>query len=91
MAPYGGSDGSADPQRRAQSYGGFDYHYDSAGCTALGVQPGTDYSPAVKGECPCVYTYGYEDHSSTFLCSAAASLLIQACPDATDFPSSIKP
>jgi hypothetical protein len=72
------------------SYGGFEYHYDSAGCTALGVQAGTDYSPAVKGECPYVYTYGYEDHSSTFLCSTAASLLIQACPDAVDFPSSFE-
>jgi hypothetical protein len=71
------------------NYGGFDYHYDSAGCTALGVQAGTDYSPAVKGECPYVYTYGYEDHSSTFLCDTTASLLIQACPDPIDFPSSI--
>ena len=71
-------------------YGGFNYRYDSAGCTALGVQAGTDYSPAVKGECPYVYTFGYEDHSSTFQCSTAASLLIQTCPDPTDFPSSIK-
>lgn len=73
------------------NHGGASYRYDSAGCTAIGVQAGTDYSPAVKGECPYVYTYGYEDHSSTFQCSTSASLLIQACPDATDFPSSIKP
>ena len=73
------------------TYNGFSYHYDSAGCTALGVQAGTDYSPAVKGECPYVYTYGYEDHSSTFLCETSASLLIQACPDPTDFPSKFTP
>lgn len=73
------------------TYNGFSYRYDSAGCTALGVQAGTDYSPAVKGECPYVYTYGYEDHSSTFLCETSASLLIQACPDPTDFPSKITP
>lgn len=72
-------------------YNGFSYRYDSAGCTALGVQAGTDYSPAVKGECPYVYTFGYEDHSSTFLCETSASLLIQACPDPTDFPSKIVP
>ena len=70
-------------------YGGFSYRYDSAGCTALGVQAGTDYTPAVKGECPYVYTYGYEDHTSTFQCDASVSLLIQACPDPTDFPSSL--
>jgi len=70
-------------------YGGFSYRYDSAGCTALGVQAGTDYSPAVKGECPYVYTYGYEDQSSTFQCKTSASLLIQACPDATDFPAKL--
>ena len=73
------------------NYGGSSYRYDSAGCTALGVQAGTDYSPAVKGECPYVYTFGYEDHSSTFQCSTAASLLIQTCPDEADFPSSIEP
>jgi len=72
-------------------YNGSPYHYDSAGCTALGVQAGTDYTPAVKGECPYVYTYGYEDHSSTFLCETSASLLIQACPDKTDFPSTLTP
>jgi hypothetical protein len=72
------------------NYGGFTYRYDSAGCTALGVQAGTDYTPAVKGECPYIYTYGYEDHSSTFQCTTAASLLIQACPDPVDFPSSIE-
>jgi hypothetical protein len=74
-----------------RTYGGATYRYDSAGCTALGVQAGTDYSPAVKGECPYVYTFGYEDHSSTFQCGTSASLLIQSCPDAADFPSSIKP
>ncbi|EYF02818.1 hypothetical protein [Chondromyces apiculatus] len=73
-----------------RTYGGATYRYDSAGCTALGVQAGTDYSPAVKGECPYVYTFGYEDHSSTFLCTTSASLLIQACPDAADFPSSFE-
>ncbi|MDI1450160.1 hypothetical protein [Polyangium sp. 6x1] len=73
------------------AYNGFTYRYDSAGCTALGVQAGTDYSPAVKGECPYVYTFGYEDHSSTFLCSTSASLLVQACPDPVDFPSKIEP
>ena len=72
-------------------YGGAQYRYDSAGCTALGVQAGTDYSPAVKGECPYVYTFGYEDHSSTFQCSTSASLLVQACPDPADFPSKIEP
>lgn len=72
------------------TYGGFAYRYDSAGCTALGVQAGTDYSPAVKGQCPYVYTYGYEDHSSTFLCETTASLLIHACPDPIDFPSSFE-
>ncbi|HRI69270.1 MAG TPA: hypothetical protein PK156_33800 [Polyangium sp.] len=72
-------------------YNGASYRYDSAGCTALGVQAGTDYSPAVKGACPYVYTYGYEDHSSTFLCETSASLLIQACPDATDFPAQLTP
>ncbi|MDI1427945.1 hypothetical protein [Polyangium sorediatum] len=73
------------------TYNGFPYRYDSAGCTALGVQAGTDYSPAVKGACPYVYTFGYEDHSSTFLCTTSASLLIQACPDPVDFPSKITP
>jgi len=73
-----------------KTYNGFSYRYDSAGCTALGVQAGTDYSPAVKGECPYVYTFGYEDHSSTFLCTTSASLLIQACPDPVDFPAKIE-
>jgi hypothetical protein len=72
-----------------KDYGGHSYRYDSAGCTALGVQAGTDYTVAVKGECPYVYTYGYEDHSSTFRCETAASLLIQACPDPVDFPSKL--
>jgi len=36
-----------------------------------------------------VYTYGYEDQSSTFQCKTSASLLIQACPDATDFPAKL--
>jgi hypothetical protein len=72
-------------------YNGSSYRYDSAGCTALGVQAGTDYSPALKTECPYVYTYGYEDHSSTFLCATSASLLIQSCPDAVDFPSKSAP
>ncbi len=74
-----------------REYSGSTYRYDSAGCTALGVQAGTDYSPAVKGECPYVYTYGYEDHSSTFQCTTSASLLIQTCPDPVDFPSAIAP
>jgi hypothetical protein len=74
-----------------RNYNGASYRYDSAGCTALGVQAGTDYSPAVKGECPYVYTFGYEDHSSTFQCTTSASLLIQTCPDPVDFPSSIAP
>jgi hypothetical protein len=69
------------------TYDGAAYRYDSAGCTALGVQAGTDYTVALKTECPSVYTYGYEDHSSTFRCTTSASLLIQACPDPTDFPS----
>jgi hypothetical protein len=72
-----------------KDYGGHSYRYDSAGCTALGVQAGTDYTVAVKSECPYVYTYGYEDHSSTFRCETSASLLIQACPDPEDFPSSL--
>lgn len=72
-----------------KNYGGSTYRYDSAGCTALGVQAGTDYTVAVKTECPYVYTYGYEDHSSTFRCETTASLLIQACPDPTDFPSKL--
>jgi hypothetical protein len=72
-----------------KSYGGSSYRFDSAGCTALGVQAGTDYTVAVKTECPYVYTYGYEDHSSTFQCKTSASLLIQACPDPTDFPSKL--
>lgn len=72
-----------------KDHGGHAYRYDSAGCTALGVQGGTDYTVAVKGECPYVYTYGYEDHSSTFRCLTSASLLIQACPDPEDFPSKL--
>ncbi len=72
-----------------KDYSGHTYRYDSAGCTALGVQAGTDYTVAVKGECPYVYTYGYEDHSSTFRCDTSASLLIQSCPDPKDFPSEL--
>ncbi len=72
-----------------KTYAGSTYRYDSAGCTALGVQRGTDYTATVKAACPYVYTYGYEDHSSTFICETSASLLVQACPDATDFPSSL--
>lgn len=72
-----------------KSYGGPTYRYDSAGCTALGVQRGTDYTATLKSACPYVYTYAYEDHSSTFICETSASLLVQACPDATDFPSSL--
>jgi hypothetical protein len=72
-----------------RTYGGSDYRYDSAGCTALGVQRGTDYTAALKAICPYVYTYGYEDHSSTFICDTSASLLVQACPDPIDFPSSL--
>lgn len=71
-----------------RTYGGSDYRYDSAGCTTLGVQRGTDYTASLKAVCPYVYTYGYEDHSSTFICDTTASLLVQACPDPTDFPSS---
>jgi hypothetical protein len=63
-------------------YSGSTYRYDSAGCTALGVQRGTDYTAALKAACPLVYTYGYEDHSSTFLCDSSASLLVEACPEA---------
>jgi hypothetical protein len=70
------------------SYGGHDYRYDSQGCTAIGVQGGTDYTVALKAECPYVYTFGYEDHSSTFRCTTAASLIVQSCPDGTDFPAS---
>lgn len=70
-----------------KNYGGSDYRYDSAGCTALGVQRGTDYTATLKKACPYVYTYGYEDHSSTFICDTDASLLVQACPDPVDFPS----
>jgi hypothetical protein len=70
-----------------RSYSGGSYRYDSAGCTALGVQRGTDYTVALKAACPFVYTYGYEDHTSTFGCTSSASLLVQACPDATDFPA----
>jgi len=72
-----------------KSYAGASYRYDSAGCTALGVQRGTDYTATLKAACPYVYTYGYEDHSSTFICEASASLLVQACPDPIDFPSSL--
>ncbi len=72
-----------------QDAGGFDYRYDSAGCTAIGVQAGTDYTVAVKSACPYVYTYGYEDHSSTFKCENTASLLVMACADAANFPSSL--
>lgn len=73
-----------------KTYGSSTYRYDSAGCTALGVQRGTDYTATLKAACPYVYTYGYEDHSSTFICDTNASLLVQACPDPTDFPSSLK-
>lgn len=73
----------------ARTYGGSSYRYDSAGCTALGVQRGTDYTAALKAECPYVYTYGYEDHSSTFICETNASLLVQTCPDPKDFPSTL--
>jgi hypothetical protein len=72
-----------------RSYAGSEYRYDSAGCTALGVQRGTDYTATLKAACPYVYTYGYEDHSSTFICDTNASLLIQACPDPIDFPSKL--
>ncbi len=72
-----------------RTYEGSNYRYDSAGCTALGVQGGTDYTVNLKAACPSVYTYGYEDHSSTFVCDTAASLLIQACPDADEFPASV--
>lgn len=72
-----------------KTYGGASYRYDSAGCTALGVQRGTDYTATLKAACPYVYTYGYEDHSSTFLCDTTASLIVQACPDPTDFPSTL--
>ncbi|HEY3357465.1 MAG TPA: hypothetical protein VGQ83_29715 [Polyangia bacterium] len=75
------------PDRGGEPYDGGTYHYDSQGCTALGVQRATDYTVALKAACPFVYTYGYEDHSSTFTCDQSASLLIQACPDATDFPA----
>jgi len=71
------------------SYDGHDYRYDSAGCTAIGVQKGTDYTVAVKSACPYVYTYGYEDRSSTFECGLSASLLVMACPDVANFPSSL--
>lgn len=70
-------------------YGGHSYRYDSAGCTALGVQRGTDYTASVKAACPLVYTYGYEDNTSTFTCQTSASLLVVACPDTTDFPSKL--
>jgi len=70
-------------------YAGASYRYDSAGCTALGVQRGTDYTASLKAACPYVYTYGYEDHSSTFICDTGASLLVQACPDPGDFPASL--
>jgi hypothetical protein len=73
-----------------QTYGAFKFRYDSVGCTALGVQPGTDYTVALKTECPYVYTYAYEDHSSTFVCDTGASLLVQTCPDPVDFPSQPK-
>ena len=72
-----------------KTYGGFDFRYDSAGCHALGVQAGTDYTVAIKSACPYVYTYGYEDHTSTFTCDTQASLVIQSCPDPTDFPASL--
>jgi hypothetical protein len=70
-----------------KTYGAFDYRFDSAGCHALGVQAGTNYTVALKEVCPYVYTFGYEDHTSTFTCDTQASLLVQACPDPTDFPS----
>jgi hypothetical protein len=72
-----------------KTYDGSTYRYDSAGCTALGVQGGTDYTAALKTACPAVYTYGYEDHSSTFICESTASLLVQACPDPVDFPAKL--
>ncbi len=34
----------------------------------------------LKAQRPNVYTYGYEDHSSTYVCDAAiASMLIESC------------
>lgn len=69
-----------------QTYDGHQYRYDSAGCTALGVQGSTDYTLALESQCPYVYTYGYDDRSSTFLCDATSSLLIESCPSASNFP-----
>lgn len=74
-----------------RAYGGASYRYDSAGCTALGVQRGTDYTATLKAACPHVYTYGYEDHSSTFICDTSASLVVQACPDPVDYPAAASP
>jgi hypothetical protein len=70
-----------------RTYESATYRYDSAGCTALGVQKRTDYTVALKAACPFVYTYGYEDHSSTFVCESSASLLVEACPDPIEFPT----
>uniref|UniRef100_A0A914X451 Uncharacterized protein n=1 Tax=Plectus sambesii TaxID=2011161 RepID=A0A914X451_9BILA len=71
-----------------RNYRGFPYRYDSAGCRALGVQQGTDYTATLKSHCKYVYTYAYEDHTSTFQCKASVSLQIMACPNYADFPSS---
>uniref|UniRef100_A0A914VT08 Uncharacterized protein n=1 Tax=Plectus sambesii TaxID=2011161 RepID=A0A914VT08_9BILA len=69
-------------------YSGYPYQYDSAGCRALGVQQGTDFTATLNAYCKHVYTYAYEDRTSTFQCDDTVTMQIMACPDTADFPTS---
>ncbi|KAF8028223.1 hypothetical protein BT93_E0968 [Corymbia citriodora subsp. variegata] len=42
--------------------------------------PPTNYSKIFKDQCPQVYSYAYDDKSSTFICAGGASFLITFCP-----------
>lgn len=59
------------------------YYLDSAGCRALKVQSGTNYTRNLVGkggnDCKNVYTYGYDDFNSTFQADNGAQMTVSVC------------